>query len=299
MREHLVREEQVFREHYFHARDGLRLYGRRYGSDGIGRDEKTPIVCLPGLTRNSRDFHRLAAFLASPDGGAYPVVTLDYRGRGQSERDSDKSRYAIAVEAGDVIAACAHFGMSKATFIGTSRGGLILHHLIMSAPALIARVVLNDIGPVIEIDGLLRIRDYLNDPASPSNWAEAPSFLQRVHGADFPTLRPQDWREMAEAIYRDEGGVPIADFDPEIAAQLQGLTSEAVLPSLWPQFEAFAGVPMMVVRGEYSRLLSESSVREMARRHPGLVAVTAPGQGHAPLLHLNGLRNEIAAFIQG
>ncbi|MEY9198000.1 alpha/beta hydrolase [Sinorhizobium sp. CCBAU 05631] len=298
MREHPVREKQLFREHYFRARDGLRLYGRRYGSEVIGRNAKTPIVCLPGLTRNSRDFHPLAAFLASPDGGAFPVVTLDYRGRGQSERDSDKSRYTIAVEAGDVVAACAHFGISKATFIGTSRGGLILHHLIMSAPALIGRVVLNDIGPVIEIEGLLRIRDYLNAPASPRSWAEAPDFLQRIHGADFPRLGSQDWREMADAIYRDVGGVPIADFDPAIAAQLKGLTGEAVLPSLWPQFEAFAGIPAMVVRGEHSRLLSAATVQEMARRHPGLVAVTAPGQGHAPLLHVDGLKDEIAAFIR-
>ncbi len=299
MREHLVREEQMFQEHYFRARDGLRLYGRRYGSEVMRREEKTPVVCLPGLTRNSRDFHLLAAFLASPEGGAHPVITLDYRGRGQSERDSDKSRYTIAVEAEDVITACAYFGIDKATFIGTSRGGLILHHLVTSAPALIARVVLNDIGPVIEIEGLLRIRDYLNAPQRPSSWADAPNFLQRVHGEDFPLLSPQDWREMAEAIYRDEGGVPIADFDPAIAAQLQGLTEESELPDLWPQFEAFAGLPMMVVRGEHSRLLSESAVREMMRRHPGLVTMTASGQGHAPLLHRDGLRNEIAAFIRG
>ncbi|TCN30837.1 alpha/beta fold hydrolase [Sinorhizobium americanum] len=298
MREHLVREEQVFREHYLHARDGLRLYGRCYGSEVIGRDEKTPIVCLPGLTRNSRDFHHLAAFLASPDGGSHPVVTLDYRGRGQSERDSDKSRYTIAIEAGDVVAACAHFGISKATFIGTSRGGLILHHLITSAPALIGRVVLNDIGPVIEIEGLLRIRDYLNAPARPSSWADAPDLLQRLHGPDFPRLGPQDWREMADAIYRDVGGVPMADFDPAIAAQLRGLTSEAVLPSLWPQFDAFADTPIMVIRGEHSRLLSAATVQEMARRHSGLIAITAPGQGHAPLLHVDGLKDEIAAFIQ-
>lgn len=296
MRDRLAHDERGFREHYFRARDGLKLYGRRYGGDGC--EDKTPIVCLPGLTRNSRDFHALAAFLASPDGGAHSVVTLDYRGRGQSERDDDKSRYAIAVEAEDVVTACTHFGIDRATFIGTSRGGLILHHLITSAPALIARVVLNDIGPVIELEGLLRIRDYLNAPRDPSSWAEAPDFLRRIHGADFPRLGQQDWQELAEAIYRDENGIPIADFDPAIADQLQGLTADAQLPSLWPQFEAFAGVPAMVVRGEYSRLLSVATVEEMARRHPGLIAVTAPGQGHAPLLHLDGLRQMIGDFVR-
>jgi hypothetical protein len=104
---------------------------------------------------------------------------------------------------------------------------------------------------------------------------------------------------MAEAIYRDDGGIPVADFDPAVATPLRGLTAESQLPHLWPQFEAFAGLPMMVVRGEHSRLLSETTVREMARRHPGLVTVTAIGQGHAPLLHLDGPRQAISAFLQG
>lgn len=286
----------MFREHYFRASDGLRLYARSYGFE-IGRP-RMPIVCLPGLTRNSRDFHALAAFLASPEGGAHAVIALDYRGRGQSARDEDKSRYAITVEAEDVVAACTHFGIGRATFIGTSRGGLILHYLAATSPTLIARAVLNDIGPVIELTGLLHIRDYLN-AEGPESWAAAPSHLRAVHGEDFPILGPEDWQDMAAAIYRDENGIPIADCDPAISAQLQGLTSEAVPPALWPQFEAFANIPMMVVRGEHSRLLSETTVQEMVRRHSGLVAVTAIGQGHAPLLHLDGLRQAVSAFVRG
>ncbi|HXV28894.1 MAG TPA: alpha/beta hydrolase [Sinorhizobium sp.] len=289
----------MFQEHYFRSKDGLRLYARSYGIETNIHHARVPIVCLPGLTRNSRDFHPLAAFLASPEGGAHAVVALDYRGRGQSARDDDKSRYAIVVEAEDVITACAHFGIDRATFIGTSRGGLILHHLIGVAPALIARAILNDIGPVIEIAGLLRIRDYLNAAKGPRSWAVAPAYLRAVHGADFPILRHEDWREMAEAIYRDDSGVPVTDCDPAIAAQLQGLASDAVLPALWPQFDAFAGLPMMIVRGEHSRLLSEATVQEMARRHPGLATVTAIGQGHAPLLHLDGPKQAISAFVRG
>jgi pimeloyl-ACP methyl ester carboxylesterase len=288
----------MFQDHYFHATDGLRLYGRSYGFDAE-QQVGMPIVCLPGLTRNSRDFHALAAFLASPAGGGHPVVTLDYRGRGQSDRDKDKSHYTIAAESADVITACAYFRISKAIFIGTSRGGLILHHLVGIAPALIARVVLNDIGPVVEIEGLLKIRDYLNVTGGPESWTEAPIFLRRLHGEDFPLLCEQDWGDMAEAIYRDENGLPIADFDPAIAAQLRGLTADTPLPELWPQFDAFRDLPMMVIRGEHSKLLGEASIREMARRHPDLVAVTARGQGHAPLLHLGGLEAHIAAFVRG
>lgn len=284
-----------FREHRFRVQDGLQLYARSYGDVG---HRQIPVVCLPGLTRNSRDFHDLAGFLASPAGGGHFIVSLDSRGRGGSERDYDKSRYTIAMETTDVIAACTWFGIEKAIFIGTSRGGLILHHLIGLAPALIGGVILNDIGPVVELEGLMKIRDYLNAATGPASWTAAPLYLQSVHGDDFPILRQRDWQQMAEAIYRDEGGIPVGDFDPAIATQLKMLTADASLPDLWPQFDAFAGLPMMVVRGERSKLLSRATVEEMKRRHPALVAVTAVGQGHAPLLHLDGPRQAIAAFLQ-
>ncbi|WP_331373836.1 alpha/beta fold hydrolase [Sinorhizobium chiapasense] len=288
-------DRSEFREYLFRAQDGLQLYARSYGDRQHGR---TPVVCLAGLTRNSRDFHELADFLASSAGGGHFVLSLDSRGRGGSERDDDKSRYIIATETSDLIAACGHFGIEKAIFIGTSRGGLILHNLIGLAPALIAGCILNDIGPVIEIEGLMRIRDYLNGATTPKDWAAAPRYLQSVHGKDFPILREHDWLEMAKAIYRDEGGIPVADFDPAIAEQLQVLTADTSLPDLWPQFDTFASLPMMVVRGERSRLLAEATVEEMKRRHPNLLAVTAAGQGHAPLLHLDGPRQAIAAFLQ-
>ncbi|MBP1882860.1 alpha/beta fold hydrolase [Sinorhizobium mexicanum] len=287
--------QSKFREHRFPVQDGLQLYARSYGERRRGR---TPVVCLPGLTRNSRDFHELAGFLASPAAGGLFVLSLDSRGRGGSERDHDKTRYTIAVETSDLIAACAYFGIKKAIFIGTSRGGLILHHLVGLAPALIAGVILNDIGPVIEMEGLMRIRDYLNAATTPKDWASAPRYLKSLHGRDFPILPEHDWQEMAKAIYRDEGGVPVADFDPAIAAPLQTLTADTSLPDLWPQFEVLTGLPLMVVRGEHSKLLSEATVEEMKRRHPNLMAVTAAGQGHAPLLHFDGPKQAIATFLQ-
>ncbi len=284
----------VFQEHFFRSSDGLLLYARSYGPPP-SPSAAVPIICLPGLTRNSRDFHQLASFLSTS--GDFPVIALDYRGRGNSERDSDKSRYTVAVETADVITACAHFAVEKAIFIGTSRGGLILHNLIDRAPSLIAAAVLNDIGPVIEIGGLLAIRDYLNSSAAPANWATAPAYLKTLHGGDFPVLSDRNWSDMAKAIYRDEDGVPVADFDPAIALPLRGLTPETPLPDLWRPFDAMSQIPLMVVRGEHSRVLSETTVREMHRRHAGLADFTAPGQGHAPLLHLDGPREAIAAFL--
>ncbi|HEV7306925.1 alpha/beta fold hydrolase [Ensifer sp.] len=285
---------EQYREHRFQANDGLQLYARRYAPVEIST--AIPVVCLPGLTRNSRDFHALALFLTSSSGGSHPVVSLDYRGRGNAARDPDKSNYSIAVETRDVVTACAHFGIERACFIGTSRGGLILHQLIEVAPDLIAAAVLNDIGPVIEIAGLLAIRDYLNAPHGPTRWAEAPNYLRTVHGADFPILGASDWEQMARAIYRDEAGIPCADFDPAIALPLRGLTGETSLPTLWPQLEALAERPLMVVRGEHSKLLSQTIFDDMRRRNPKILAHTALGQGHAPLLHLDGPRQAVTAF---
>ncbi len=286
----------AFREHHFRSSDGLTLYARSYGP-APSACAATPIICLPGLTRNSRDFHQLASFLSISR--EIPVISLDYRGRGNAQRDADKSRYTVPVEMADVMTACAHFAVEKAIFIGTSRGGLILHHLIGSAPSLIAAATLNDIGPVIEIEGLLAIRDYLNSKDAPTSWATAAAYLRTLHGADFPALSDADWSDMAKAIYRDEDGVPVADFDPAIALPLRGLTPETPLPDLWKSFDALRQVPLLVVRGEHSRLLSRATVREMHRQHPGMTDFTAPGQGHAPLLHLDGPREAVAAFIDG
>jgi pimeloyl-ACP methyl ester carboxylesterase len=254
---------------------------------------------LPGLTRNSRDFHELAIFLSSPSGGGHPVTALDYRGRGNAARDADKSHYTIAIETADAVTACAHLAIERAAFIGTSRGGLILHQLVGAFPGLIAGVVLNDIGPVLEIGGLLAIRDYLNVATGPASWDEAPDYLKNLHGGDFPALQDSDWLQMANAIYRDEDGAPVADFDPAIAEQLRGLTAETPLPDLWPRFDTLTRVPLMAIRGENSRLLSQATVAEMGRRHPGMVQFTALGQGHAPLLHLDGPRQALAAFVNG
>lgn len=288
--------EGEFREHCFPAADGLQLYARSYGP--ARNTTAAPIICLPGLTRNSRDFHELAIFLASQLGGGNTVFSLDYRGRGNSQRDDDKSHYSIAIETTDVIAACTHLGIDRAIFVGTSRGGLILHHLIGLAPGLVAGTVLNDIGPVIEIGGLLAIRDYLNKaPVEPISWATAPGYLRELHGADFPILGEGDWFAMANAIYRDEGGVPVPDFDPAIARQLLSLSAEIALPDLWPQYDALSRWPLLVIRGEHSRLLSEGTVKEMLKRNPGALAFTARGQGHAPLLHLDGPRQAVSAFL--
>ncbi|WP_426231923.1 alpha/beta fold hydrolase [Pararhizobium sp. DWP3-4] len=286
-----------FQERRFLANDGLQLYARDYGEDDPRTAAALPIVCLPGLSRNSRDFHLLAAAFSTHPDKPRRVIALDYRGRGYSDWDADKSRYQLPVEAEDVLSACAALDIARAIFIGTSRGGLILHLLATLRPALLAAVVLNDIGPVIDIAGLLQIRQYLEAQQPLRSWEEAVDSLKQIHGAAFPALDDTDWRDMAEAIFRERNGILAADFDPAIIEPLKSIDANTPLPDLWSLYQGFETVPLMVIRGENSRILSQATFAEMGQRHPDMKSMTAMGQGHAPLLHRPDLLAEITAFI--
>ncbi|PWE58246.1 alpha/beta hydrolase [Metarhizobium album] len=289
--------ESGFSSRTFHTHDGLKLYARDYGYDDPKTAGRTPLVCLPGLTRNSRDFHQLAVLLSSQGEQPRRVVSFDYRGRGFSDWDNDKSHYNLLVEADDVIAGCAALGIENAVFLGTSRGGLTLHLLAGMRPALLKAVILNDIGPVIEGAGLAQIKAYLNRDEKPRDWQDAVKLLQDIHGRAFTALTAQDWVDMAYAIYAEIDGKVVGDFDPAIAQQMKDLDLSAPVQTLWQQFDALTTVPLMVIRGENSALLSEETIDEIRRRHPRLTALTVAGHGHAPIVHLSGIPEAILRFI--
>ncbi|XKM39544.1 alpha/beta fold hydrolase [Rhizobium ruizarguesonis] len=286
-----------FQERFYTSSDGLRLYARDYRPDQAVTAGRLPVICLPGLTRNARDFHPLALLLSRDTRVPRRVIALDSRGRGNSAWDENKANYNLAIEAGDVIATCTTFGIERAIFIGTSRGGLILHLIAATRPDLLEAVILNDIGPVLEAEGLARIRDYLNSGRKPEDWNEAAGLLKENHGASFTALAEEDWREMALALYRDIDGKPVADFDPAIAEAMKSIDFSQPLPDLWGQFESLSRLPLMLIRGQHTSLLSQESAGEMARRHSGLIRHTAEGQGHAPLLHLDNIPTAIRAFL--
>lgn len=280
---------------FFPAADGLSLYARDYRALSGDSAQKIPVVCLAGLSRNSRDFRQFAIALRERTGRR--VIALDYRGRGRSAWDDNKANYNIATECGDVLSALSALSIDRAVFVGTSRGGLILHVLASSRRDVMAGAVLNDIGPVIEPAGLREIATYLNRGERPRDWAQAAAFLRATHGATFSVLSDEDWRDMAEAIHVEKDGGIHADFDPAIAQQLLTLDFESPLPDLWAQFEAFGRIPLMAIRGEHSTLLSAQTLAEMSARHPGLRRHLATGQGHAPLLHKQDVLSAVAGFM--
>lgn len=284
-----------FAERRFAAPDGLMLSARVYGPLEADRPF---VVCLAGLTRNARDFHQLALFL-SHDDAVTPstVVCLDYRGRGRSEYDRDWRNYDIVVEAGDVLAALDALGIARAAFIGASRGGLIIHVLAAMRPAAMEAIVFNDVGPVVEGAGLAQIRAFLENAPKPATFADAVRVLKTAHGTAFPALGDADWQRMAHAIYRDEGGRPVPDYDPKLLKTVRGIDFDKPLPVLWPQFMGLTAIPLLAIRGGNSTLLSAETLKEMARRHPHMEAVTVEGQGHTPLLETAGLPERIDTFF--
>ncbi|MBN9550999.1 MAG: alpha/beta hydrolase [Alphaproteobacteria bacterium] len=283
-----------FSDFFYASQDGLRLHARVYGgADAAG----WPVVCLPGLTRNARDFHEFALHLSSEAPQPRRVVAFDYRGRGQSDYDPDSSHYNVGVEAGDVLAGLAALGIEQAAFIGTSRGGLIIHVLGALKPAMLKAIVLNDIGPVIDVEGLAHIRNYLDPAPKPKTFAEAVEAQRRVHGTDFPTLTDADWARMVAAICRETEAGWVPDFDPALVETLAGVDFSKPLPDFWAQFDALAAIPLLAIRGANSKLLSVATLGEMRGRHPGMESITVEGQGHAPFLETGGLPGKIAAFL--
>ncbi|MBX3581376.1 MAG: alpha/beta hydrolase [Rhizobiaceae bacterium] len=294
MTPHPTTRDPGFSDFFYSAPDGLKLHARIYGDQ---LHTSTPVVCLPGLSRNARDFHELALLLSQKAERPRRVVVFDYRGRGLSAYDRKWRNYNVVVEADDVLAGLIATGVEKAHFIGTSRGGLIIHRIGVVRPTVFKSIVLNDIGPVIEGEGLAQIRSYLERSPKPSDMADAVAIQKAAHGAAFPTLTDEDWKRFANAIYRDQKGRPVADFDPALLKVLKDFDLDKPIPAIWHLFEALRGFPLLILRGGNSKLLSAATLAEMAHRHPDCLAVTVEGQGHAPLLETGELPQMLAGFF--
>jgi pimeloyl-ACP methyl ester carboxylesterase len=280
--------------YFVSAPDGLRLHARSYGA----RDRRrTPVVCLPGLARTTADFDTLAKALANDPDRARHVLAIDYRGRGESEYDRDPANYSIATEVADLIAILTAIEIEPAVLVGTSRGGILAMVLATVRPTAIAGVVLNDIGPVIETRGLVRIKSYLGRLPQPKSLDDAADILRHLFAAQFPKLGPDDWTAFARRTFKEQDGSFKPRYDPKLAEALKTVDMARSVPPLWKEFDALASVPVMVVRGANSDVLAAETVAAMRARRPDLVALEVPDQGHAPLLAESAVIAEIGTFI--
>jgi pimeloyl-ACP methyl ester carboxylesterase len=287
--------ETGFRSLFVSARDGLKLHLRAYGPATAAN---LPVVCLPGFARTAADFHELATALAGHDGAPRRVLALDYRGRGRSDYAADWRDYDIRVELDDLMQVLAATGVGEGVFVGTSRGGLLTMALAAARPAAIRGVVMNDIGPVIDARGLLRIRGYVGKLPVPRSFVEGAEILKRLSDQQFPAFGEAEWEIMARRTWTERGGALVPDYDPRLMKTLEELDLEAPLPVLWPYFAALRHAPVLAIRGANSDLMAETTLTEMGERHPRCETVTVPGQGHAPLLGSKDMIRRIGRLIE-
>jgi pimeloyl-ACP methyl ester carboxylesterase len=282
--------------HSIIAQDGLRLHVSSYGEPAA---PALPVVCLPGLARTGADFESLATALANDAEAPRYVLAVDYRGRGRSDYDSNPQNYSVAVELSDVLAVLTALAIARAVFVGTSRGGILAMLLASARPTAVAGVVLNDIGPVIELRGIARIKSYVGKLAQPKSFEDGGKILRDLFGAQFTKLSPQDWTTFARRTFKDQNGRLVPCYDVKLAQTLEGIDLSQPLPPLWKEFDALADVPVMVIRGANSDVLSAATVDAMRARRPDIVMLEVPDQGHPPILAGDDVVGPIGAFVRG
>ena len=281
-----------FQDYFFKTGDGLTLYARDYP----GPSAQAPVVlCLHGLTRNSRDFQELAVDLASH----FRVLVPEQRGRGLSEYDNDSSRYNIIHYIDDMRYMLQGLEIERVNAVGTSMGGLMTFALNASYPGLIERSVINDIGPDIATAGLERIKSYVGVAGPFDDWASATAYIKSLSAEVFPLWGEAQWDHFARQSYVERNGKVVVDYDPRIMEPLkqEGADSDAESETLWSMFNALAAVPTLLVRGDLTDLLTTECVARMRECHQQLTVLTVPDVGHAPMLNEPGVSSAIQRFF--
>jgi len=262
---------------YYKSPDKLKLYARDYGGE-VG---SPAILCMHGLTRNSADFHNLALSLKD----RYRIISVDQRGRGLSDYDNNPNNYRPDIYCSDMFALLQQLGLETIIAIGTSMGGLMTMMMSAAQPGIFKAAIINDIGPDIEPAGLERIKGYVGGAHSFANWENAKDAI-KAQGPDvFQDYGETDWEDFARRTCREttNGAVEFA-YDPAISQPFKSDDTTAAPPTLWPIFESLNSIPLLIIRGESSDILSRETVAEMTRRHPNSRTVEIPRIGHAPML---------------
>jgi len=254
---------------YFTTADGTRLH---FADQGTG----APVLCLAGLTRNGADFDHVAPHL--PD---LRLIRPDYRGRGQSDW-AEPATYAIPQEAQDTLALMDHLGLDKAAILGTSRGGLIAMVIAATAKDRLTAVALNDIGPDLSEQGLKVIRNYIGKNPAQATYAEAAEFRARSW-VQFKNVPIERWLAEVENHYEQTPDGLVIRYDPKLRDAVLAAGAQPA-PDLWPLFDALGGLPLALIRGANSDLLTPETAAEMQRRRPDMIFADVPDRGHVPFL---------------
>ena len=274
---------------FFKSTDGLKLHYREFGRDTPG----TPIICLPGLTRNSRDFEDIANYLSD----RRRVITPDLRGRGFSDHDPEWRNYHPGTYVQDTWTLLDALGIERVIVIGTSLGALIAMAMSAQRPERIAGVVINDIGPEINPAGLARVQEYTGRIPPVKTWEEAARQAKEIYGQWLPGLSDDDWRKMAWRGYRENAeGIPTLDIDSNIGEAVRNVGPQKGDP--WELFDTLKNTPVLLLWGLMSDILTEDLVDKMKARKEDLEVVSVPDRGHVPLLDEPECLAAIDSFLQ-
>lgn len=269
-----------FTDRYWTSNDGLKLHYRDYPARSAAGEGRPPVICLPGLTRNARDFEDLAEHLSQE----WQVLCPEMRGRGDSEYAGDSASYNPMQYVQDVAALLEQAQIGRFVAIGTSLGGLMTMIMALTMGTQLAGAVLNDIGPVIEEEGLARIRGYVGQGRSFATWMHAARALEESQSLAFPGNSISDWLKMAKRVMvLGSNGRVVFDYDMKIAEPFAGADGVGQV-DMWPALSALAGRPVLLLRGDISDVLSGETLAQMAQRLPDAEVLTLPGIGHAPTL---------------
>jgi pimeloyl-ACP methyl ester carboxylesterase len=278
-------------DRYFTSADGLRLYYRDYPAAEPGR---LPVLCLPGLTRNCRDFEGSALRICR----TRRVLSPDLRGRGRSQYDPNFMNYHPGTYVGDLARLLADAGVDKVILFGTSLGGILSMLIAAGTPAVPAAVILNDVGPEVAPEGLQRIASYVGRHAPVRSWREAADQMRAMYGVAMPGASDAEWLAFAQRSYSEVDGVPVLDVDRGVGEAVRAAPAGAA-PDLWPLYAALKPVPTLAIRGELSDVLSVATFDRMLREKPDLRRLTVARRGHPPLLDEPECVAAIDEFLAG
>lgn len=284
----------AFTERRWTSRDGLSLFARDYAA--ASEEARLPVVCLHGLTRNSKDFEDVAPRIA---GWGRRVMVPDVRGRGQSDRDPNPKNYQPKIYARDVLEMMAALDITRAVFLGTSMGGLITMTLAAMRPKVVAAAILNDVGPAIAAEGIARILSYAGKGSDVRDWNDAADYVRRTNAIAFPHFEDEDWHRFAQRTFKQGSVGPELDYDPAIAAALQKPPPKLAGFIAGLLFRRLARKrPTLLIRGETSDIITAEIADRMQRMAPNLQQVDVPGVGHAPMLTEPEAVDAIGQFLR-
>lgn len=270
------------------------MFARDYPA--AGSETGLPVICLHGLTRNSKDFEDIAPRIA---GWGRRVVVPDVRGRGQSDRDPNPNNYRPKTYARDVLEMMATLGIPRAIFLGTSMGGIIMMTIAAIRPKAIAGAILNDVGPAIAPEGVARILSYVGKLPKVSDWNDAAAYVRQINSIALPQLSDEDWDQFARRTFRDGPNGPVLDYDPAITVALQRPPSRLATWVAGFLFRRLARRrPTLLLRGATSDIITVDIAGKMQRAAPSLRRVDVPGVGHAPMLTEPAAVDAIDQFLR-